>query len=89
MFSCASEKILVLPTIEQLQDACPHGPLGRIGLAGGGEVEIEIDGAGIRIEPVTGNELREREGLLVIPATGTPIDDTGVRRLIEAGRDGR
>jgi AbrB family looped-hinge helix DNA binding protein len=61
----------------------------RIGLAGGGEVEIELDGAGIRIAPVPGTELREEGGLLIIPATGTRIDDTLVRELIDADRHGR
>jgi hypothetical protein len=61
----------------------------RIGLAGGGEVEIELDGAAIRIEPVAGTELREDDGLLVIPATGNPIDDALVRDLIDGDRHGR
>jgi len=60
----------------------------RIGLAGGGEVEIELDGAAIRIEPVPGSELREDGGLLFIPAAGTPIDDSLVRELIDADRHG-
>ena len=61
----------------------------RIGLAGGGDVEIELDGAAIRIEPITGTELREDGGLLVIPTTGTSIDNTLVRELIDADRHGR
>jgi len=61
----------------------------RIGLAGGGEVEIALDGAAIRIEPVAGTALREDGGLLVIPAAGTPIDNTLVRELIDADRHGR
>jgi AbrB family looped-hinge helix DNA binding protein len=58
----------------------------RIGLAGGDTVEIELDGAGLRIRPVAGNELREEGGLLVIPAIGASIDDTLVRELIDADR---
>ena len=58
----------------------------RIGLAAGGVVEVELDGAGLRIRPVPGNELREEGGLLVIPGTGTSIDDTFVRELIDADR---
>ncbi len=61
----------------------------RIGLAGGGQVELVLDGAAVRIEPVGGSELREDGGLLVIPATGTPITDAAVRELIDADRHGR
>jgi AbrB family looped-hinge helix DNA binding protein len=58
----------------------------RIGLAGGGAVEIELDGAGLRIRPLSGNELREEGGLLFIPRTGASIDDTLVRELIDGDR---
>jgi len=61
----------------------------RIGLAEGGEVQVELDGAGIKIEPVAGHELAERGGRLVIPATGMPIDHEFVRRLIDADRHDR
>ncbi len=61
----------------------------RLGLVGGGEVELALDGAAIRIEPVAGSDLREGGGLLFIPAAGTPIDDTVVRELIDADRYGR
>jgi AbrB family looped-hinge helix DNA binding protein len=61
----------------------------RIGLAGGGEVDLELDGAGIRIQPVIGSGLREAGGLLVIPAAGTPIANSDVRDLIDADRYGR
>jgi AbrB family looped-hinge helix DNA binding protein len=61
----------------------------RIGLLGGGEVELEIDGAAIRIKPVAGRELREEGGLLFIPPVGRPIDNTLVRELIDADRYGR
>lgn len=67
----------------------PRSLRNRIGLACGGEVEIELDGAAIRIEPVAGTELREDGGLLVIPTTGTSIDDTLVRELIDADRHER
>ncbi|HSW41111.1 MAG TPA: AbrB/MazE/SpoVT family DNA-binding domain-containing protein [Patescibacteria group bacterium] len=67
----------------------PRSLRSQIGLAGGGEVEIELDGAAIRIEPVAGTELREEGGLLFIPATGTPVDNTLVRGLIDADRHGR
>jgi AbrB family looped-hinge helix DNA binding protein len=58
----------------------------RIGLASGGAVEIELDGAGLRIRPLTGSELREVGRLLVIPRTGASIDDAVVRELIDADR---
>jgi len=61
----------------------------RIGLSGGGEVELEIDGAGIRIEPVGGSALREDGGLLLIPATGAPLTGAAVRDLVDADRYGR
>lgn len=58
----------------------------RIGLAHGGEVDVELDGAAVRIQPATGGVLRERDGLLLIPATGTPISDAVVHELIDADR---
>lgn len=61
----------------------------RIGLAGGGEVELELDGAAIRIEPVGGSGLREDGGLLLIPAAGTSLSAAAVRELIDADRHGR
>ena len=67
----------------------PRALRDRIGLAGGGEVELELDGAAVRIEPVTGSELREDGGLLFIPATGAAIDAAAVRELIDADRHGR
>jgi AbrB family looped-hinge helix DNA binding protein len=67
----------------------PRDLRNRIGLAGGGEVEIEIDGAAIRIEPVTGSELREDAGLLIIPATRGSMDDGRVGELIDSDRHGR
>jgi AbrB family looped-hinge helix DNA binding protein len=67
----------------------PRSLRSRIGLLGGGEVELELDGAAVRMEPVAGRELREEDDLLFIPATGTPIDVTTVRELIDADRHGR
>jgi AbrB family looped-hinge helix DNA binding protein len=60
-----------------------------VGLEHGGSVEIELDGAGIRIEPVSGSEVREEDGLLVIPASGTPVNAPTVRSLIDADRNRR
>lgn len=61
----------------------------RVGLGSGGEVEVEVDGASIRIEAVAGSGLREKDGLLVIPAGGTPVTDALVHDLIDADRHGR
>lgn len=49
-----------------------------------GVVEVVADGAGLRVEPLAGASLVERGDLLIIPTSGTPIDDDVVRAL----RDG-
>ena len=67
----------------------PRSLRDRIGLAGGGEVELELDGAAIRIEPVGGSSFRDEDGLLVIPAAGTSLTGAAVRELIDADRHGR
>ncbi len=67
----------------------PRALRSHIGLVGGGAVALELDGAAIRIEPVAGVDLREEAGLLLIPATGTPITSTVVRELVDADRHGR
>ncbi len=41
----------------------------RVGLQPG-EVEIEVDGAALRVEPVAGGPLERRDGWLVIPSSG-------------------
>jgi AbrB family looped-hinge helix DNA binding protein len=67
----------------------PRSLRDRIGLGGGGEVELELDGAAVRIAPVPGCDLREDGALLVIPAAGTAITGAAVRELIDADRHGR
>lgn len=67
----------------------PRALRDRIGLAGGGEVELELDGAAVRIQPVSGSDLKDVAGLLVIPTTGTPLTGDHVRELIDADRHGR
>ena len=52
-------------------------------------MELELDGAAVRIEPVSGSDLREEDGLLFIPAVGTSITTADVRELIDADRHGR
>jgi AbrB family looped-hinge helix DNA binding protein len=61
----------------------------RIGLRDGGQVELELDGAAIRIEPVAGSALRDDAGLLVIPASGAALTGADVRELLDADRHGR
>jgi AbrB family looped-hinge helix DNA binding protein len=61
----------------------------RIGILEGGEVEIELDGAAIRIEPVADSDLREDGDLLIIPASGASLSAATVRDLIDADRHGR
>lgn len=39
----------------------------RVGLRPG-EVEIDVDGAALRVEPVAGDSLERRDGWLVIPS---------------------
>jgi len=49
-----------------------------------GLVEVTADGAGLRVEPLAGESLDERDGRFVIPASGAQIDDTVVRTLRDA-----
>jgi AbrB family looped-hinge helix DNA binding protein len=51
-----------------------------------GEVEVTAEGTGLRVEPLAGELLDEREGRLVIPASGAEIDDDLVRSLRDAGQ---
>lgn len=53
---------------------------------GPGVVEVVADGAGIHIEALSGESLVERDGRLVIPASGTVVDDELVRALRDADR---
>jgi len=55
----------------------------RLGLRPGA-VEVHADGSGLRIEPIAVESLEEQDGWLVIPASGTAVDDELVRAL----RDG-
>lgn len=55
----------------------------RLGLRPGA-VELVADGAGLRVEPIAGEDLVEEEGRLVIPAAGTQIDDELVQALRRA-----
>jgi AbrB family looped-hinge helix DNA binding protein len=67
---------LVIP--KQLRDEAGLRP---------GEVEVSVYGAGLRVEPLLGDDgLGVSGGRPVIPATGVRIDDTVVRALRDAGR---
>ena len=67
---------LVIP--KQLRD--------QLGLRAG-EVEVSVHGAGLRVEPIVGEEpLGQSGGRPVIPATGVGIDDDLVRSLRDAGQ---
>ncbi len=61
----------------------------QVGLEGGAEVELELDGAAVRVTPVAGTELSREGEFLVIPATGIPVDVEFVRQLLDEERSGR
>ena len=52
----------------------------QIGLVPG-EVDVVVDGAALRIEPIAVGRLVEENGFLVVPATGVTITDDDVREL--------
>lgn len=49
-----------------------------------GEVEVVADGAGLLVRPVADEQLDERDGRLLVPATGMTLDDDDVRALRDA-----
>jgi bifunctional DNA-binding transcriptional regulator/antitoxin component of YhaV-PrlF toxin-antitoxin module len=51
-----------------------------------GEVEVSAHGAGLHVEALAGDSLEERDGRLVIPASGETIDDDTIRSLRDAVR---
>ena len=51
-----------------------------------GAVEVVADGSGLRVEPVAGELLEQRDGRLVIPAAGVQLDDDVVQALRDAGQ---
>ena len=57
----------------------------ELGLAPG-EVEVSVQGAGLRVEPLAGESLEQREGRLVIPAEGVEIGADLVQTLRDADR---
>lgn len=55
----------------------------RLGLTQG-EVEVEADGADLRVRPMADDTLDEQDGWLVVPATGRRVTDDQVRELRDA-----
>ncbi len=53
----------------------------QVGLSEGGQVDVVVEGAGIRIEPVSGGEVVEEAGFLVIPPSGRRLTDDDVREI--------
>ncbi len=51
-----------------------------------GVVDVVADGTSLRVEPLAGDSLEERDGLLVIPPSGTAIDGEVVQALRDAGQ---
>jgi AbrB family looped-hinge helix DNA binding protein len=51
-----------------------------------GAVDIRVEGAGIRIQPVADDTVTEQRGRLVIPASGNLLTDEVVRALRDAGQ---
>lgn len=49
-----------------------------------GTVEVVADGAALRVEVIPGEGLEDRSGRLVIPPSGTEVDDDTVRDLRRA-----
>ncbi len=49
-----------------------------------GEVELVVDGAGVRIEPVAEGEVSERNGKLIIPESGSGLTHDIVEALRRA-----
>ena len=62
----------------------PRAMRERVGLLGPSEVDIEVDGAGIRVEATAVGDLVEEDGRLVIPSTGTTLTHEMVQRLRDA-----
>jgi AbrB family looped-hinge helix DNA binding protein len=55
----------------------------QVGLAAG-EVNVFVDGAGLRVEPIARDTLEERDGRLIVPRSTIEIDDAAVRTMRDA-----
>ena len=57
----------------------PRGMRAQIGLLEGGEVDVEVQGAAIIVEPVAGEDLGREGPFVVIPRSGSTLTDDDVR----------
>jgi AbrB family looped-hinge helix DNA binding protein len=64
---------LVLP--KELRD--------RVGLVAG-PVEVDVDGAALRVSAIAADDLADRQGRLVVPAGGVTLTDADVHDLRRA-----
>lgn len=55
----------------------------RVGIRPG-ELEVFVEGAGLRIQPIAGDELVEQNGVLVVPPAGVRVDDDMIAALRNA-----
>lgn len=68
-------------TIDQVgRLVIPKSLRDQVGL-GPGEVDVTVDGVGLKIEPIMTNDLEHRAGRLVIPAYGQPMSRADNDRL--------
>jgi AbrB family looped-hinge helix DNA binding protein len=51
-----------------------------------GPVDVTVEGSGLHIEPQSGDELQELDGMLVIGPGGATVTDEQVRALRHAGQ---
>jgi bifunctional DNA-binding transcriptional regulator/antitoxin component of YhaV-PrlF toxin-antitoxin module len=58
----------------------------RVGLSVPAAVDVIVDGASIRVEPVVGAGFVEEDGILVIPPTGTTITNAMILELRDGDR---
>lgn len=59
----------------------PRGLRAQVGLLEGGEVDLEVHGAAIIVEPIGGDDLAREGPFIVIPPTGAGVTDADVREL--------
>lgn len=61
----------------------------RVGITAG-PIEVQVDGSGLRIDPVAAGAVEEKAGRLVVAAGGAPLVAAAVEHsLVLATRDGR